>query len=547
MPSADSCGDPFLEKQIDSLLPAGCGAEAVFNFSWEKVFGSGDDDDKSPTTIGTVVIPTRSLLSTPTVGVGIISVTPNKSAPRLPPRFTPSPESRHSSFQQLLRIHLNTFNQRLSMLEKNTLDMKESIHGVQDQQGHLSAQLKELIALQSVVEKSKKVAELEKSYTDMEGRLSRLEGRLEILIDGFTALAQEMNKLKRSRYTSRSLQEKRALPSLATVLEIPTHSSTQLLNPTETPYISKATVPKSIPTPKLPVSKVTTASQRNRKPKSSPTTTPIKTSTQVTRSSKNKPSTRSATKTKTTLSKPKTASKSTSKATTKPETKRQSGRRSTLEVKQVSQPSKPKPKQEKKGAITKFQVEPPSHKKPDQANKKDSSSPLKNNRHNKAFRSDAPDPKKVPEVGKSSESNSKKSVQPQQNGNQNSHKLLSHKEKNPRKVTVSTTRPTKTTTAKKRTLTTVKKKSTPNKPKATTVKKKASTTVKRKPPSPKTTARKVTKKLLQKKKNPQSGVLDLLRLLKGDRDSSNQKKSQDGSLHVVLGRLAIPIKIIPDN
>lgn len=513
----------------------------MFNFSWEKVFGSGDDGDKSPTTIGTVIIPTRSLLSTPSVGTGIISVTPNKSAPRLPPRFTPSPENRHSSFQQLLRIHLNTFNQRLSMLEKNTLDMKESIHSVQDQQGHLSAQLKELIALQSVAEKSKKVVELEKSYTDMEGRLSRLEGRLEILIDGFTALAQEMNKMKRARYPSRSLQEKRALPSLSTVLEIPTYTASRPLKPTETPYIRKATVPKSIPTPKLPVSKVT------RKPKSSPTTVPIKTLTKVTRSSKSKPSTRSTTKTKTTLSKPRIASKSTSKPTTKPETKRQGGRRSPVEAKRVSQPNKPKPKQEKEEAITKFQLEPPSHKKPDQANKKDSSSPIKNNRRNKAFRSDAPDPKNVPEGGKSSESNSKRFAKPQQNGNQNSHKLVSLKEKNSKKVTASTTRPTKTTTAKKKTLTTIRKKSTPSKPKATTVKKKTSTTVKRKPPAPKTAVKKETKKPSQKKKNPQSGVLDLLRLLKGDQDSSNQKKSQDGSLHVVLGRLAIPIKIIPDD
>ena len=43
-PSADSCGDPSLEK----LLPEGCGAEAVFNFSWEtevEGYESGDDDD----------------------------------------------------------------------------------------------------------------------------------------------------------------------------------------------------------------------------------------------------------------------------------------------------------------------------------------------------------------------------------------------------------------------------------------------------------------------------------------------------------------------
>ncbi|KAK9515159.1 hypothetical protein VZT92_025826 [Zoarces viviparus] len=269
MPSADSCGDPFLDKHGDGLLPVLCGAEAVFNFSWEKEiepYGSGDE------TTATVIIPTRTLLSAAThhrtthsttaAVVGFVSVTPKRSATRLPPRFTPSPEIRHSNFQHLLRIHMNTFNQRLSMLERNTLDMKESIHTMEDQQSHLSSQLKELIAIQSAGEKNKNVGELEKSYTDMDTRLSRLEGRLEILIDGFTALAQEMNKMKRARHASRSLQEKRALPSLGTVREMP--------------FTSRATVPKSIPSPGLPANKPTSASQRERKLKSATTTTPVK-------------------------------------------------------------------------------------------------------------------------------------------------------------------------------------------------------------------------------------------------------------------------------
>ena len=581
-PSADSCGDPFLGKPIDGLLPVGCGAEAVFNFSWEKQiaeYGSGDDDDDDdyqwPTTKGTIIIPTRALLSTPAhhrttrattaAGMGIVSITPNRSATRHPPRFTPSPESRHSAFQHLLRLHLNTFNQRLSMLEKNTLDMKESIHSMEDQQTHLSSQLKELIAMQSAGEKNKKVNELEKSYTDMEARLSRLEGRLEILIDGFTALAQEMNKMKRSKHSSRSLQEKRALPSIATVLERPSYSTSQppvRTIPTETPMTSRATVPKSIPTPGLPAKKHTTAPRRGRKLKSGAGTTSAKNTTKsqsVTISSKRQASTSTATKLKTTITKPKMTSKSKSRATAKPETKRPGGGRSTVAAKRVSQPSSTKQNQAKKEAtITKFQLEPPSHKsnpaKANQTKKKDSS-PVKNNGRNKAFRSDAPVSTKVQEAGESSEGDSKKSSKTQKtNTNQNEKKIernssVSHKTKNSSKTTVTTTQPTKTTTAKKPN-TTVKRKTTPTKTKATAAKKKSNTTVKRKSTPPKTkatTAKTVTKKTQQRKKtSSRSGVLDLLQLLKKDNKSAKQKKSQDGSLHVVLGRLAIPIKIIPD-
>lgn len=573
MPSADSCGDPFLEKQLEGLLPVGCGAEAVYNFSLEKeilVYGSGDDDDDDidyqwPTTVETIVIPTRSLLSTAAqprtthsttaAMVGIVSVTPKRSAPRLPPRFTPSPESRDASFQHLLRIHLNTFNQRLSMLERNTLDMKESIHGIEGQQRHLNSHLKELIALQSAGEKNKKVSELEKSYTDMDARLSRLEGRLEILIDGFTALAQEMNKMKRVRHTSRSPQEKRALPSLATVLALPSYSTPQTpvrVIPAETSFARRAAVPKSIPTPGISVNKPTSAPHRERKVKSAATTTPVKNTTQLKSSTRSKGqlSTRSTSK-----------SKSKSHVTVKPETKRSDSRRSAVTVKRLSLTSKTKPKQvTEETTITKFQLEPPSHKskpaKPDQANKKDSALPIKNNGHKKVFRSDAPIPKKVQEGGKSSEGDSKKSskihmANSNQNGKKmehNSLKLVSHKTKNTAKNT--TTKPTKATTANK-SKTTVKRKVTAPKTKVTTVKKKSTTTVKRKPTTPKikaTTAKKVTKKPQQKKKTKsQSGILDLLQLLKGNHKSAKQKKNHEGSLHVVLGRLAIPIKIIPDD
>lgn len=564
-PSADSCGGPFLEKHIEGLLPVGCGAEAVFNFSWEKEidsYGSGDDDeDQWPITIGTTVIPTSTLLSaaahhstthsTTATGVAIVSVNPNRSAARLPPRFTPSSESRHSSFQHLLRIHLNTFNQRLSMLESNTLDMKESIHSVDDQQSHLSSQLTDLMAMQSAGEKNKKISELEKSYTDMDARLTRLEGRLEILIDGFTALAQEMNRMNRARHVSRSPKEKRVLPSLATVLALPLYSTPQppvRVIPTKMPFARKATVPKSIPTPGLPANKPTSASQRESKLKSAATTKPVKNT--VTRTSKSQVSTSSKIKLRTTLSKPMTSSKSASK-TVSPKTKRPGGRRSAVTVSQLSQT---KPKQVKK-AITKFQLEPPAYKpRPDQANKKELL-PIQNNGRNKAFRSDAPVPKKVQEGAKSSEGNSKKlshnSNQNEKNMESNSNKLVANNtKKNSAKNAVSITKPTKATTAKKSN-TTVKR-TTPAKIKTTVARKRSTTTVKRKLAPPKTkatTAKKVTKKKQQKKNktNTHSSVFDLLQLLQGHHKSAKQSKNHDGSLHVVLGRLAIPIKIIPDD
>lgn len=524
MPSADSCGDPFPEKHIEGLLPVVCGVEAVLNYSWEKEtvsYGSGADDEATTTTIFppwtllSAAAHHRTTHSTTAHVVGSVSVTPNRSATRLPPRFTPNPEIRNSNFQHLLRIHLNTFNQRLTMLERNTLDMKESMHNMEDQQIHLSSQLKELITIQSAGEKNKKVSELENSYTDMDTRLGRLEGRLEILIDGFTALAQEMNKMKRGRHVSRSPQEKRALPSLTRVI------------PTEMPFTSRATVPRSIPAPGL-ANKATSASRKARKLKLATTTTPVKT----TDTSKSPVSTRSTMKFRTNLSKPKTTSKSNSKATVKPKTKRPEGRTSAGTVKRVSQPKKLKQVEE---TITTFQLVPPSYKlrpsKPGQANKKESLPAIG---HKKAFRSDAPITKKVQESGKPSEGNSKN---------------LS--KKNSAKNTVSTTKPTRVATAKK-SKTTAKRTTTTAGRKATTAKKKSKTTAKRKSSPPKTkvsVVKKVTKKKQQKKeqRTTQSGILELLRLLQGDHKSAKRKKNLDGSLHVVVGRLAIPIKIIPDD
>lgn len=557
MPSADSCGDPHLDKQLEDFLPVGCGAEAVFNFSWEKEIvpdGSGDDDDEDEdfvTTIRTAVFPKRTTASphrtTPSIKTTEVIYTPNKLAPRLPPRFTPSPEARHSSFQHLLRLHLSSFNQRLSMLESNTLDMKEGIRSLHGQQNHLSSQLKQLIALHSSVEKNKKVAELENSYTDMEDRLSRLEGRLEILIDGFTALAQEMNKIKR-RHISRSTQEKKALPPLA----LPFYSTTQLpvkIKPTE----QTLTVAKSIPTPGVPTIKPSTASQNSGSKRNSSTLakpvvtrqpkTPVSTRLTV-MTTLNKPFTPTSTTTSTLLT---TTSPSTSKpnAKVKPEPKKTAGKKSAVTVKRVLRPVQTHPKQVKDATVTKLQLDPPSHNsRPPQphkqahkkVSKKDSAPPpvKDNGQRNKAFRSDAPEPKQNQQQPSKSTSPSSSMENKVNRRRKEVHKLVSSSDERKSfvKGTVSTTKPTKTTALKK-------KSSTPKAPTARTVKKKVkSSAVKRKSkPAPKP----------QHKQNQNPSVFDLLRLLQGDQKTSKQKTHQDAFLHVVLGRLAIPIKIIPDN
>lgn len=582
MPSADSCGEPFLETHTEGSLPMGCGPETIFNFNWDKELelnGSGDDDSENPRPV-TTIIPTRALLSTASqhhrtqstkiIRVGVVSVTPKKSVSRLPPRFTPSPESRQSSFQQLLRLHLNSFNRRLTMLESNTLDMKDSIHSMEKQQSLLSSQLKDVIGLQTASEKNKKVSELEKSYTEMEARLSRLEGRLEILIDGFTALAQEMNKMKRTRHISRSLQEKRVLPSLTTVIAVPLHSTPQpqvRVIPTKMSLTSRATVPKSIPTPGLLSNKHKSAPKTDRKVQSVKNTTNLQS---VNRSFKNQSSARSTVRLKTSQSKPNTNSESTPQTVVKPQTKRPEGRRAAVTPKHNSQPRQTKLKEVKEEAtITKFQVDPPPHKsKPakipqlqkqsDRANKKDPALLNINNGRKKTVIADEPGTKKAPESVKTSEDDSKKLPKPHK-GSSNpdkkktehkfAHKLPSHKTKNSTKATVTATKTVKATTIKKP-KTTVRR-TTLAQINATSPKKKSNITIKRtsSPTKSKAVARKKNTKKHQhkKKKYFESGVLDLLRLLNGDSKSAKQNRNHEGSLHIVLGKLAIPIKIIPDD
>lgn len=538
-PSADSCGGPFLEMQIEGLLAVRCGS------SWDKEkipYGSGDEYDDMDytwpvTTVETTVMPSRTLLtttfhrlitqSTKSIGMGIISITPNKSPSRLPPSLRHRTDGRESSFQNLLRIHLNTFNQRLSMLEGNTLDMKESIRSMEALQRSLGSTLKELVTTQSNRVKSKTVSELEKSYTDVDARLTRLEDRLEILIDGFTLLAQELNKMKHTRQTFCSPEKKKVLPSLATVIAVPSHSTSQppvRILPTQPALLSNATVPKSIPTPRLPANRPITSSQRIRKVKPAATSKQEDHTTQFSSvpRSESQVSTSAARKVKTTLSKPSTVSKTKPKTTVKPKTKRPGGWKPTETDNHVTQPSQTRPKQVKKEtAITTFLKPsfhkskaartPQLHKQSDKAKKKDSALPIKNNGHSKTFSFNVP----VTEKGG-------EGVTSLQGKKKNNKKI--NEKKVPVKDKISSTT-TKASTPKK-SKTTIK---TPAKTKAAT------------------TAKKISKKTQKKKKtNPHSDVLDLLRILKGDL-SPTKKKNQDSSLHIVLGRLAIPIKIIPDD
>lgn len=556
-PAADSCGDPLLEEHIGSLLPVGCGAEPVFNFSWDKEiepYGSGndDEDDIYHPEKGTTVVPTQTLMWTSslrdrsklTEGIKV-PVNSNRSSPRLPPRFTPSPEIRHSSFQHLLRIHLNAFNKRLSMLEGNTLDMKESIRSMENQQSHLNTHLTKLIAVHSLQDKDKKISELERSYTDMDTRLKRLEGRLEILIDGFTALAQQMNKMKRARHTSRRLQEKRFLPPFSTVIAVPLYSTPQSViraESTESPLAVRATVPQSIPTPSVVLTKQShlVIPQRDRKLKSGVITTTK--SLAVTKSAKSHVPPKQTNKFKTTLGKEsKTVPKSTLETPVKPQTKRPKGSRSSVTAKHISQPRQTKSRKTKQeAAVTKFQLDPPAHKsKPSttsqlhkqsgQAKKKDSLPLIKNSGRGKAVRSDAP-------VQKTSKG--KKLSEPHKGNSKQNYTMT---KESPKKVSTNTQR-TKPYAVRKTQSST---KRTSNSNSKSISLKKSDTTVHNKVRS--SIVHKTSKKREPKEKaNSKSGVMDLLKLLNGDYKSSKQRKDQEGSLHIVLGKVAIPIKIIPD-
>lgn len=546
---ADKCGEPFHEEDVNSFLPVGCGAERVFDLSGDGEigpYGSGDDgthdEDAGPViTFGTTAIPMRGLRSTPSDHDSMESTTPtgagsNRSAARLPARFIPSPESRHTSFQHLIRLHLNTFSRRLSMLESNTLDLKESIRSMEIQKNHLNSQLKEIIMLHFTREKEQRATELKRGYTDVEARLSQLEGRLEILIDGFTALAQEMNRMKRGRHSSRLPQENTPLSPLTTVLVDSTPPSMIRAASPESPLTDRAMVLQSKPTPSLLINKQRHVSG-NLKSESKSSTKSIPFKSQVTSGQTVKP--------KTTLGKPQSVPKVTVKPPLKPETKRPPGQRLSVTAKHDSQPRKTKSRKAKQeAAVTKFQLEPPAHKSKStltqqlhkqsvQAKKLHSASLIKNSGHEQSFGAGTPVQKKIRD-------NSKKRSK-QHKGNRAQTEKRPKDSSDDFSETVETTNATVRKTRPTQRMENVKS-TIPARNKFDSTVKRTSAHIKTK-----TTSVRKASKNTQLRKKAQSGVVDLLRLLNGGFKSAKQKKNQEGSLHVVLGKIAIPIRIIPDN
>ena len=603
--TANSCGEPFSQEQF---LPLGCG-EAVFNFSLEKSVypdGSGDEPEWEDTTedyiyrtvttfrprdIGPSSFTTRSLLSTsvlrtrPTTRstthprIDMMRVTLDQNAPRVPPPLTASPESRQSSFHFLLRLHMNRFNKRLSMLESNTLDMKDSLQYMRGQQSNLSSQLERLLALQSAVDKTERMGELEKGYNDMEARLSRLEGRLEILIDGFTALAQEMEKLRRGRHVARSPQERRALPELSISLGATVYTTSWpagRTSPTERPQ-TRATVPKSLPTPQVPANTAKASHQAPRKQKPTVTTSTVRhtlkpkplTTKPKPLTTKPKPSTRSTkghvivsliSKQKTTRSKNRTNSKPKITAMPKPEMIVDKKKPATT-AKSLSKTSPGKSRQTKNAATTKYQLSPPSHKsRPStevvkglpssklgtHATKK-VPQPKSKGKKDSSFRADAPDSKKIPTHVKTTERTAKKQPNPKVLKPMHpSTKVKGQPQSRTPAPTVYQLVPPfhKVNTASKPKVQTMKKgpSSTSTLPtKITASKTKSKTTAKYM-----TTTTKKPEQRNKPRAQSDSVVSDIVKLLRGHQPSKKMKRKPDGGLHIVLGRMAIPIKIIPD-
>ncbi|KAG5835509.1 hypothetical protein ANANG_G00244770 [Anguilla anguilla] len=268
------CQDVLTNGKHEGFIPVGCSA-AVYNFSLEKKVvadssgeGSFEEDvdyhsnTVGPIDIGVLKVPSRNLLSTtmhsllptrghttPTARVASVNlnrtgpISLNRTIPRVPSRYTPSPQVRHHSFQFLLRSSMNSFNRRMSMLESNSFDVKEGLHEMSLQQHQLSTQLEKLARMLSTADKGEKIAQLQKNYTSMEGRLSRLEGKLEILIDGFTALAQEINKLKRSKQFSRSTKEQYP-PTMITTVPAPALAPTRSIKKAPLTTTTTTVVPR---------------------------------------------------------------------------------------------------------------------------------------------------------------------------------------------------------------------------------------------------------------------------------------------------------------
>ncbi|KAK1803404.1 hypothetical protein P4O66_020832 [Electrophorus voltai] len=213
--TTDDCGEFHLEERLDGYLPVECSPVVYVGTEKRQVLdGSGqgsqlgekEDLRLSPMATALSKVPTRSLLavassipliqqSTPPAHAVIVNASVGT---RRPVPHTHSPETPQRGSQVLLGVHLNHFNQRLSVLEGSMMDLKEDLRELENRQSRFSLRLEEETGMGSPTERRDRIKELAKTYMDM-------ESRLESLIDGFTALAQKLYKIKRARQVAHPL------------------------------------------------------------------------------------------------------------------------------------------------------------------------------------------------------------------------------------------------------------------------------------------------------------------------------------------------------
>lgn len=568
--SISNCGDFYLEGS-KGFLPITCDDAFYLSPGKKQVLDTTDHDieeyfdSREDSSFSRPERTTRSLRSTT-----IRSLSPRWT--RGPLRYTPSPEVRQQSFQLLLRMHTNNFNQRLSMLESNTLDMKDSLENIRKQHSHFSSQLKTLTSVLSPNDQKDRINELANKYTDIKTRLSKLEHKLEILIDGFTALVQELDKVKRARHVARPPQDRKEIAVVATTL-IPALTTALITRMSTSGFQRRSVIPKTLPTPRA-ISTTSFVYGRSQKDESStkrqakfstkriqPISTRRDIETNFTSKADNKyqsKSSRRSTVPKGIVSRPlTTSSKRTSTLVTSNETQQnQKKRKAPTEVSVTPQkhhksgpkvngksqkatrkhdqlshsPTKP---QGKKESTTKFQIPPPSHAKIAAKSSKSSSKPqkvahipskkssksMKTQRNNLEVRPS----KEATNISKPSHNVQTKRRHSKTKSSKQNQLVPSHEARGASDFRSS--HPEEFTYTPASSKSTDKKRLHSSKPKVKI-----------------TTPRKSTRSNTSKTIN----ILDIFMKSNRGQKTLRSMLKQKENLHIVLGRLAIPIKIIPD-
>ncbi|MGH0121395.1 UNVERIFIED_CONTAM: hypothetical protein FKN15_077797, partial [Acipenser sinensis] len=242
----DICPELLRIGKLDDLIPVNC-SEAVYNYSEEKQILedlSGDGSfDETYVVINNTAFPvdasgakiestSKCVLFTtiqsviPELRITMTVAVPT-TASNIPLLDLPTPKTRRRDFQSLIRASLNSFNRRMTMLEDNGIEMKDNLKAVKIKQDYLSSQLKTLTEMLSPSKKQDKIAELQKSHADLDARLSKLESKFEILIDGFTVLAEEISDLKRARSSRRNDWSHISARPLISTVPVTTPSTTK--------------------------------------------------------------------------------------------------------------------------------------------------------------------------------------------------------------------------------------------------------------------------------------------------------------------------------